>query len=87
MGRCDDSDARTTQWMIGRFGSILIRSRRHWAAHDFYATASAAAGAGFQAELENAKLAIAKNPDMWASYLFGTQRYIMRGFHMLSSTG
>jgi toxin ParE1/3/4 len=49
-------------------------------AHDQYAAASAAAAAGFQHELENARLAIAKNPEMWASYLFGTRRYIMRRY-------
>lgn len=49
-------------------------------AHDHYATASIAAGAGFQTELENARLAIARDPEMWASYMFGTRRYIMRRF-------
>ena len=50
------------------------------AAHDHYATASVAAGAGFQADLAIARLAIARNPEMWASYLFGTRRYILRRY-------
>jgi toxin ParE1/3/4 len=50
------------------------------AAHDRYAAASAAAGASFQDELENARLAIGRNPGMWASYLLGTRRYILRRF-------
>ena len=50
------------------------------AAHDRYAVASSSAGEGFQLELENARLAIARNPEMWASYLFGTRRYVMRRF-------
>ena len=43
-------------------------------AHDRYAAASISAGESFQFELENARLSIARNPEMWASYLALWQR-------------
>lgn len=49
-------------------------------AHDRYATASLAAGEGFQNELESARQAIARHPEMWSHYLFGTRRYLMHRY-------
>ena len=49
-------------------------------AHDYYAEKSVTLGEAFEAELANAINAIASNPQIWASYLFGTQRYLMRRF-------
>ena len=46
------------------------------AAHVRYAEKSSAVGEAFQAELENARAAIALNPTTWAAYLHGTQRYL-----------
>ena len=50
------------------------------AAHDYYAEKSVTLGAAFETELANAIVAIASNPEVWASYLFGTQRYLTRRF-------
>ena len=49
-------------------------------AHDYYAEKSVALGKAFEAELANAINAIASDPQIWATYLFGTQRYLMRRF-------
>ncbi|QEG02710.1 Plasmid stabilization system protein [Stieleria maiorica] len=50
------------------------------AAHDHYAEKSSVLGEAFETELSKAIEAISANPEMWASYLFGTQRYLMRRF-------
>ncbi len=50
------------------------------AAHDYYAEKSGTLGEAFEAELANAINAIASNPEIWASCLFGTQRFLMRRF-------
>jgi len=49
-------------------------------AHDRYCEASESVGEAFQLELERARDAIARDPRIWASYLHGTQRYLMRRF-------
>ena len=52
-------------------------------AHDYYAEKSVALGKAFEAELANAVNAIASYPQIWAMYLFGTQRYLMRRFPLV----
>lgn len=49
-------------------------------AHDYYADKNVALGKAFEAELANAIDAIASNPQSWAAYLYGTQRYLMHRF-------
>ena len=50
------------------------------AAHDRYCEASKHVGEAFQRELERARDAITRDPRIWASYLHGTQRYLMHRF-------
>ncbi|KAA5539000.1 type II toxin-antitoxin system RelE/ParE family toxin [Roseiconus nitratireducens] len=50
------------------------------AAHDYYAEKSVHLGEAFQAELESAIGAIVSAPDTWATYLYGTRRYLMHRF-------
>ncbi|PAY20123.1 hypothetical protein CKO51_07665 [Rhodopirellula sp. SM50] len=50
------------------------------AAHDHYAEKSGILGQAFETELSKALEAIKANPEMWARYLFGTQRYLMHRF-------
>ncbi len=50
------------------------------AAHDWYEDRSPNAADAFHASLESAGQAIADAPDRWATYLFGTRRYLMKQF-------
>ena len=49
-------------------------------AHDWYADRSMDAAEAFQNALEHAGRAITESPKLWASYLFGTRRYVMKRF-------
>ena len=50
------------------------------AATAWYATRSAVAAAGFEAELDAAELAIRDLPNAWPPYHHGTRRFLMRRF-------
>lgn len=49
-------------------------------AHDWYAERSPSAAEAFQDELQDARRAIQDAPNRWASFLFGTRRYILKRF-------
>lgn len=49
-------------------------------AYDWYAERNSDAAKAFQEELENAGRAIQSHPELWASYLFGTRRYLLKRF-------
>lgn len=50
------------------------------AAFDYYLECSPQVAAAFLAALEDARSAIAANPNTWADYLYGTRRYLLRRF-------
>jgi plasmid stabilization system protein ParE len=49
-------------------------------AYDWYAARSEDAAEAFHDELQVAGQAIQAAPERWASYLFGTRRYLMKRF-------
>ena len=49
-------------------------------AYDFYAQRSEDVGEAFLAELRAAGSAIQQSPQSWASYLYGTRRYLLKRF-------
>ena len=49
-------------------------------AFDWYAQHSEAVANSFLAELEFAGNAIQESPELWAAYLHGTRRYLMKRF-------
>ncbi|MEQ8785394.1 MAG: type II toxin-antitoxin system RelE/ParE family toxin [Pirellulaceae bacterium] len=49
-------------------------------AFDWYAARSMEAAHAFQQELADAGRAIQSHPELWASYLFGTRRYLLKRF-------
>ena len=49
-------------------------------AYDWYAERSQQAAEAFQRELQDAGSAIQRFPLRWATYLFGTRRYLMKRF-------
>jgi plasmid stabilization system protein ParE len=49
-------------------------------AYKWYASRSQDAADAFREELQNAGKAIQRSPLLWASYLFGTHRYLMHRF-------
>ena len=55
------------------------------AANEWYAQRSAAASAGFEAELDAAELAIRELPQAWPPSNHGTRRYLLRGTSMPSA--
>ncbi|MGA2064730.1 MAG: type II toxin-antitoxin system RelE/ParE family toxin [Thermoguttaceae bacterium] len=50
------------------------------AAYDWYAERSRNAAESFRKELQDAGDAIQRSPELWAEYLFGTRRYLMKRF-------
>jgi plasmid stabilization system protein ParE len=48
--------------------------------HDRYAEVTIELAERFQDELERSRQAIARNPLIWPSYSYGTQRYLMKTF-------
>ena len=50
------------------------------AANEWYAPRSAAASAGFEAELDAAELAIRELPQAWPPSNHGTRRYLLRRY-------
>jgi plasmid stabilization system protein ParE len=50
------------------------------AAYDWYSQRSQQAADAFQEELRIAGRAIEHSPELWAHYLFGTRRYLMKRF-------
>jgi toxin ParE1/3/4 len=50
------------------------------AAFDWYAHRSAHAAEAFYVALEDARTSIQISPESWAEYLFGTRRYLLKGF-------
>ena len=50
------------------------------AIHDHYFDVTANLAEDFQAELERSRSVIARSPDTWPQYLYGTQRYLMKRF-------
>jgi toxin ParE1/3/4 len=49
-------------------------------AYDWYAERSLEAAKAFQDELQDAGRAIQTNPELWAAYLHGTRRYLLKRF-------
>ena len=49
-------------------------------AYDWYAGRSQKAADAFQEQLQDAGRAIQHSPERWATYLFGTRRYLMRRY-------
>ena len=49
-------------------------------AYDWYAGRSQQAADAFQEQLQDAGRAIQHSPERWATYLFGTRRYLMRRY-------
>jgi toxin ParE1/3/4 len=47
---------------------------------EWYAERSQEIAGAFQEELQNAGRAIQHSPELWATYLFGTRRYLMKRF-------
>lgn len=50
------------------------------AALDYYLERSIAAGDAFRRALEDSHVAIQASPDRWATYLYGTRRYLLNKF-------
>jgi plasmid stabilization system protein ParE len=50
------------------------------AAYDWYAERSLEAANAFQDELQDAGRAIQTHPKLWATYLHGTRRYLLKRF-------
>ncbi|MDA8746376.1 hypothetical protein N9N28_17270 [Rubripirellula amarantea] len=50
------------------------------AAHDRYFEVRPELAEDFEAELERSRRLIARSPQTWPAYLFGTQRYLMKRF-------
>ncbi|TWT81727.1 hypothetical protein CA13_31800 [Planctomycetes bacterium CA13] len=50
------------------------------AAHDRYFEVRPELAEDFEAELERSRDVIARRPQTWPAYLFGTQRYLMKRF-------
>ena len=50
------------------------------AAHDRYFEVRPELAEDFEAELERSRQVIARTPQTWPAYLFGTQRYLMKRF-------
>ena len=50
------------------------------AANRWYRTRSISAADAYLAELDQAVVAIAENPDRWPWYVYGTRRYVFRRF-------
>ena len=50
------------------------------AAYDWYADRDQAAAAAFQTELENARMAICRSPEIWMPYVLNTRRYLLKQF-------
>jgi len=50
------------------------------AAYDWYFGHNPEAAASFMREIDAAVLAISRGPLMWASYIEGTRRYVLRRF-------
>lgn len=49
-------------------------------AFEWYMDRSAAVAARFQQDLDEAQLKIQASPEVWASYLHGTRRYLLKRF-------
>jgi toxin ParE1/3/4 len=49
-------------------------------AYDWYAERSLNAANAFQEELQKAGIAVQRSPALWARYLFGTRRYLLKRF-------
>ena len=49
-------------------------------AHEWYSQRSQRAADAFQDEFQDARRAIQHSPELWAYYLFGTRRYVMKRF-------
>ncbi len=49
-------------------------------AYDWYAQRSQNVADAFQEELQDAGRAIQQSPERWASYWFGTRRYLMKRY-------
>jgi len=49
-------------------------------AYDWYAERSQQAAIAFQDELQDSGRAIQHSPELWAYYLFGTRRYLMKRY-------
>ena len=52
------------------------------AAAEWYAVRSAAAAAGFEAELDAAESAIRRHPDAWPHYVHGTRHHLLRDYRL-----
>lgn len=50
------------------------------AAFDYYRECSPRVAVAFLAALEDARSAIASNPNTWAEYLYGTRRYLLKRY-------
>ena len=50
------------------------------ATHDRYAEVTLELAERFQDELERSRQTIARNTLVWPEYLYGTRRYLMKGF-------
>lgn len=49
-------------------------------AHDRYFDVRAELAEDFEADIERSREVIARSPQTWPAYLFGTQRYLMKRF-------
>lgn len=49
-------------------------------AHDRYSGVTIDLAERFQDELEQSRQTIARDPQIWPEYLYGTQRYLLKGF-------
>ncbi len=49
-------------------------------AYHWYSQRSQQAADAFQEELQDAGRSIEHSPELWARYLFGTRRYLMKRF-------